>query len=105
MVVLRNNWQGSEQLRAYVSSYPYYGCDHDEVDEIYVRLLQDFYLICKKLDDQRLYSFRYPAGVSTFGRELDWLPNRLATPEGTGSPEDPPALRPIEVHSFGFSQF
>lgn len=83
MVVLRNNWQGSEQLRAYVSSYPYYGCDHDEVDEIYVRLLQDFYLICKKLDDQRLYSFRYPAGVSTFGRELDWLPNRLATPEGT----------------------
>ena len=83
MTVLRNNWQGSEHLRAYVSSYPYYGCDHEEVDEIYARLLQDFYLICKKLDDQRLYGFRYPAGVSTFGREIDWLPNRLATPEGT----------------------
>ena len=83
MAVLRNDWQGSEHLRAYVSSYPYYGCDYEEVDEIYARLLQDFYLICKKLDDQRLYGFRYPAGVSTFGREIDWLPNRLATPEGT----------------------
>ena len=81
MAVLRNNWQGYEDLRAYVSAYPYYGTDNDEVDEIYTKLLHDFYLICKKYDTNPLVHF--PAGVSTFGREINWLPNRLATPEGS----------------------
>jgi formate C-acetyltransferase len=80
MKVLRNNWEGHEELRSYVSKYHFYGTDNDEVDEIYARLLHDFYLICKKYDTNPL--LRFPAGVSTFGREINWLPNRLAAPEG-----------------------
>ncbi|MBO5224434.1 MAG: hypothetical protein J6C23_07980 [Clostridia bacterium] len=84
MTALKNNWEGYEDLRAYVKKYKLYGTDNDEVDNIYRTVLHDFYLICKSYDEktQSTNSF-FPAGVSTFGREINWLPDRLASPQGS----------------------
>lgn len=79
--ILRNNWEGEETLRQYVlNRYVYYGNDNDEVDEIAVRLLSDFADICVSFNGKCGYNF--PAGVSTFGRQLEWSINRLASPHG-----------------------
>jgi formate C-acetyltransferase len=79
--ILRNNWEGEEALRQYVmNKYTYYGNDSDEVDEIAARLLSDFADACASCNGKSGYS--YPAGVSTFGRQLEWSPNRLASPHG-----------------------
>ena len=86
MQILKNNWEGSEALRRYVlNRYVYYGNDSDEVDEIYARLLSDFADLCKGIDGRSGYSF--PGGVSTFGRQLEWSPHRLACPYGRKSGE------------------
>ena len=52
----------------------------NEVDQIYARILRDFADICNSLDGRCGYHF--PAGVSTFGRQLDWSSKRLASPHG-----------------------
>lgn len=79
--VLKNNWEGEEALRQYVlTHYSYYGNDNDEVDGICARLLSDFADLCKELDGTCAYHF--PAGVSTFGRQIEWSPKRLAAPHG-----------------------
>lgn len=79
--ILRNNWDGEEPLRQYVlNHYTYYGNDNDEVDGIAVRLLSDFADICMSFNGKSEY--RFPAGVSTFGRQLEWSPNRTASPHG-----------------------
>lgn len=81
MEILRGNWEGCEPLRQYVlNRYVYYGNDSDEVDMIAVRLLSDFADLCKSLDGR--CGYRFPAGVSTFGRQLEWSPARLASPHG-----------------------
>ncbi len=79
--ILRNNWEGEEVLRQYaLKNYDYYGNDNDEVDEIAVRMLSDFADICQSFNGRNGY--RFPAGVSTFGRQLMWSPQRLACPHG-----------------------
>ena len=79
--VLRNNWEDEEALRQYVlSRYVYYGNDNDEVDAIAARLLSDFADICTSFNGK--CGYRFPAGVSTFGRQLEWSPKRLASPHG-----------------------
>jgi len=79
--VLKNNWDGEEVLRQYVlSKYVYYGNDNDEVDEIYTRILSDFSDICNSFNGKS--GCRMPAGVSTFGRQLEWSPERLSAPHG-----------------------
>jgi formate C-acetyltransferase len=81
MGILANNWEEDETLRRYVlNRYAYYGNDNDEVDEIARRLLSDFADICLSFDGKCPYHF--PAGVSTFGRQLEWSPKRLASPHG-----------------------
>ncbi|MBO4229021.1 MAG: hypothetical protein J5938_01555, partial [Clostridia bacterium] len=81
MTVLKNNWEGEESLRRYVSTkYDYYGNDSDEVDAICARLLHDFSIACSKMDGKTGYSL--PGGVSTFGRQLEWSPRRLACAHG-----------------------
>jgi formate C-acetyltransferase len=81
MSVLRQNWQGNEALRRYVmKKYRYYGNDNDEVDGIYRRVLSDFADICESFDG--MSGYHHPSGVSTFGRQLEWAPYRLATPAG-----------------------
>ncbi len=79
--ILKNNWDGEEALRQYVlNRYIYYGNDNDEVDEIATRLLSDFADICTLFNGK--CGYRFPAGVSTFGRQLEWSPKRLASPHG-----------------------
>ncbi len=79
--ILRNNWDGEEVLRQYVSNhYTYYGNDNDEVDRIASRLLSDFADICASFNGK--CGYRFPAGVSTFGRQLEWSQRRLACPNG-----------------------
>lgn len=86
MEVLKNNWEGNEVLRQLMKNrYEYYGNDNDEVDEIASMLLNDFADICDDLNNKCGYLF--PAGVSTFGRQLEWAPQRLASPHGRKSGE------------------
>ena len=81
MRILKNNWEGEEELRRYVMNrYVYYGNDSDEVDAIATRLLSDFSDICASFYGKSGY--RFPAGVSTFGRQLEWSQNRLASAHG-----------------------
>ena len=79
--ILKNNWEGEEALRQYaLNRYVYYGNDNDEVDSIASRLLSDFADICTSLNGK--CGYRLPAGVSTFGRQLEWSPQRFASPHG-----------------------
>ena len=79
--ILRENWEGYEELRQYVlTRYAFYGNDNDEADAIYARLINDFVDLCQELEGRCAY--RFPAGVSTFGRQLEWAPHRMAAPHG-----------------------
>ncbi|MBR5779364.1 MAG: hypothetical protein IKY21_01915 [Clostridia bacterium] len=79
--ILHNDWNGEEALRQYaLNRYVYYGNDNDEVDELAARLLSDFADICTSFNGK--CGYRFPAGVSTFGRQLEWAHMRLAVPYG-----------------------
>jgi formate C-acetyltransferase len=79
--ILHNDWEGKEALRQYaLNRYVYYGNDNDEVDELAARLLSDFADICTSFNGK--CGYRFPAGVSTFGRQLEWASKRLAVPYG-----------------------
>ena len=81
--ILRNNWEGTETLRQYVrTKYTYYGNDADECDLWHSRLLNDFADIVHKCAESKSYPVKFVPGVSTFGRQIDWLPNRTATAFG-----------------------
>ena len=68
-------------MRQYVRNrYTYLGNGNKEVDALAARLLSDFADICHAHSTKDGYC--YPGGVSTFGRQLEWAPNRLATPSG-----------------------
>ena len=83
---LRNNWEGAEDLRQYaLNRYAYFGNDNDEADAIAARLLSDFADICVSFNGK--CGYRFPAGVSTFGRQLEWSKKRLAAPHGRTSGE------------------
>ncbi len=79
--ILSRDFEGEEPLRqALCHRYVYYGNDSDEVDGLAARLLSDFADACASLDGR--CGYRFPAGVSTFGRQLEWAPKRLASPHG-----------------------
>ncbi len=81
MTVLRENWEGNEPLRQFaLNRYRYYGNDNPECDAIWADILRAFADICAKFDD--LCPIKFPTGVSTFGRQLEWAPHRLAAPHG-----------------------
>ena len=81
MEILRKDWEGYEPLRQYVlNRYSYYGNDNEEADEIAAQLLSDFSDLCRELDGRS--PIHFPSGVSTFGRQLDWMPYRLSSPHG-----------------------
>ncbi len=81
MDILRADWQGHEELRRYVRDhYVYFGNDNDEVDDIAVEVMDCFMDETRKVKE-RCGVFR-PAGVSTFGRQIDWKDSRMAHPHG-----------------------
>ncbi len=81
MTVLRENWEGNEPLRQFaLNRYRYYGNDNPECDRIWADILREFADICARFDG--LCPIKFPTGVSTFGRQLEWSPHRLAAPHG-----------------------
>lgn len=81
MKILKNNWQDNEILRQYaINKFSYFGNDNDEVDVISKSIINDFADICKEADKHSAY--KTPSGVSTFGRQIRWAIDRLATPYG-----------------------
>ncbi len=81
MLILKTNWEGNEALRQYaLNKYSYFGNDNDEVDVIAKNIIRDFAAICNQACEKSGY--KTPAGVSTFGRQLEWSPYRFATPYG-----------------------
>ena len=79
MDILKNNWQDHEALRLYaLNKYSYFGNDNDEADAIAKTIIDDFSNSCDALNS----AYKTPAGVSTFGRQLEWSPYRFATPYG-----------------------
>ncbi len=81
MAALKNNWAGYESLRQHaLTKYAYFGNDNDEVDAIAVRMIDAFADACDALNGYTGYAT--PAGVSTFGRQIEWAPHRLATASG-----------------------
>jgi len=82
--VLRNNWEGHENLRQLiVNRFRFYGNDNDEVDSIMKRVFNDYTDMVAKVK-YRSGVYR-PAGISTFGREIEWRHPRglrKASPDG-----------------------
>jgi len=59
-------------FRQYVMNrYTDYGNDSDEVDAIYGQLISDFAAMCNAGNGKSCFIF--PGGVSTFGRQLEWI--------------------------------
>lgn len=81
MQILKNDWNGNEPLRQYaLNKYAYFGNDNDEADSIAANIIRDFADLCDWVSNQSAYQM--PAGISTFGRQLEWAPHRMATPYG-----------------------
>ena len=81
MKVLKNNWNGEEVLRQYARNHiVYYGNDNDMSDRYVTRIIDDFADMCSEYG--RKYPIWFPAGVSTFGRQIEWIPGRTAVPFG-----------------------
>ena len=86
MKLLKSNWQGDEALRRLaLNKYSYFGNDNDEADLIAKSIVWDFANICDRISAD--YPFMTPAGISTFGRQLEWSHHRLATPYGKKASE------------------
>jgi len=78
---LRKNWEGYEQDRRYAhGKYVYYGNDNDEADRWMTRILKDFAEATFACQDET--PAKFVPGVSTFGRQINWLPQRTATAFG-----------------------
>ncbi len=81
MKILKNNWEDHEPLRQYaLNKYAYFGNDNDEADIIAKNIINNFADICDNASKHSAYNT--PAGISTFGRQLEWSPHRIATPYG-----------------------
>ena len=81
--ILQRNWEGHEELRQYIrNACVYYGNDSNEADLWHSRILNDFAALVTARDAAENCPVRFIPGISTFGRQIDWLPFRCATPFG-----------------------
>ncbi len=81
VTILQDNWEGYEPLRQYVmNKYTYYGNDNDEADNYTSCVLNDFANMVAQLNGR--CPILFPAGVSTFGRQIEWASYRAAVPFG-----------------------
>ncbi len=79
--IVNNDWQGQESLRALVlSRIEAYGNDNEKSDSMMVKVFDDYTGIVGRHKDAD--GVLMPAGISTFGREIEWLKNRKATFSG-----------------------
>ncbi|MBN2308171.1 MAG: hypothetical protein JXR94_04325 [Candidatus Hydrogenedentes bacterium] len=79
--VLRADWQGHEHLRQLVlNRFDSYGNDCDEPDAMMARVFNDYADVVARLPERA--GVLRPAGISTFGREIEWRHGRKASPDG-----------------------
>lgn len=80
--ILRKNWDGQEGLRKLIQTrFEFYGNDNDNADSMMARVFNDYTDIVGKVKERN--GVLRPCGISTFGREIDWRMQRLATAEGS----------------------
>ncbi len=77
---LKANYVGYEHIRRAALSLDYFGNDNDECDRILGDVLAVFRAAADKCS--ALSDVKIPAGVSTFGRQIEWAPLRTASPHG-----------------------
>lgn len=81
VATLRTNWQGQESLRKLVlNRISTYGNDNDEADAMVRRVFDDYTDYAATVRERN--GVMRPAGISTFGREIEWLAQRKATADG-----------------------
>ena len=78
---LRADWSGQEAMRRLVASrIPTYGNDDDEADAMTRRVYDTYVAIAGEVSERG--GVLMPAGISTFGREIEWRAHRKATADG-----------------------
>lgn len=80
--ILRGDWAGHETLRREMwDKLALYGNDDPAADAMMQRVYESYVSLCESTEraDPRILR---PAGISTFGREIQWRGQRAATPFG-----------------------
>ena len=84
VAILRNDWAGQEHLRRLIHKrFTFYGNDDDEADSMLCRVFEDYTALVAQVKERE--GVRRPAGISTFGREIEWAAPRgprKASPDG-----------------------
>lgn len=79
--ILRDDWMGHEKLRLELATRLfYYGNDDPGADAMMKRVFEDYARIAGRR--KRVREVLTPVGISTFGREIQFAPNRFATAFG-----------------------
>lgn len=79
--ILRADWAGHEELRQEVKrDLTLYGNNDPDADAMLQRVYHDYTALCASQPERD--GVRMPAGISTFGREIEFRANRTATPFG-----------------------
>ncbi len=81
MQAVSADWAGEEPLRQQIlNGYSWWGNDNDEADQIAADILGQFADFCAQYDAGA--PLRFIPGVSTFGRQIEWVSGRTATTFG-----------------------
>ena len=79
---LQNDWAGHERLQTSTwNRLVLYGNDDDGADAMLQRVFDTYVTLCERTERRDPRILR-PAGISTFGREVNWRHQRAATPFG-----------------------
>lgn len=80
--ILKEDWNGHEDLRLEISrGVSCYGNDEEDADAILKRIVDDYARLVSSVSEE-VPGVLIPAGISTFGREIPYAANRLATAFG-----------------------
>lgn len=82
--ILRNDWKDQENLRRLIQNrFAFYGNDDDDADAMMARVFNDYTGIVWEIPERE--GVKRPAGISTFGREIEYSQNercRRASADG-----------------------
>lgn len=81
VTALRDNWHGHEALQCQLTQdYLLYGNADADADAMMRKVFDDYVTLAER--HNQCDGLLCPAGISTFGREIEWQPQRLATAFG-----------------------
>ena len=79
--VLRQDWAGQDVLRQWIRRHiTFYGNGDAAADEMARRVFDDFTALVGQIPERN--GVKRPAGLSTFGRQIEWAAQRGATAAG-----------------------